>query len=130
MARNRSATKKVDEVLPYLEGVAKNLVDRLYGPAGPAWGTRFSELEETVGAIRKALTERLFHQALERQAGQPDRPPEYNVCPVCGRPVAAAGPPQPRRLDTGDGEARWQEPKTRCDACRRDFFPSEQESGD
>lgn len=130
MARTKKATKDVDEVLPYLEGVAKNLVDRLYGPAGPAWGTRFSELEETVGAIRKALTERLPHQALERQAAQAERPPEYNVCPGCGRPATAAGPPQPRQLDTGDGEARWQEPKTRCDTCRRDFFPSEQESGD
>jgi hypothetical protein len=130
MARTKKATKDVDEVLPYLEGVAKNLVDRLYGPAGPAWGTRFSELEETVGAIRKALTERLPHQALERQAAQAERPPEYNVCPGRGRPATAAGPPQPRQLDTGDGEARWQEPKTRCDTCRRDFFPSEQESGD
>jgi len=130
MARNGKATSDVDEVLPYLEGVAKNLVDRLYGPAGPAWGTRFHELEETVGAIRKVLTERMLHQALERQAAQAERPPEYNVCPGCGRPAAAAGPPQPRLLDTGDGEARWQEPKTRCDACRRDFFPSEQESGD
>src|SRR5271165_3369956 len=49
--------------------------------AGPAWGTRFSELEETVGAIRKALTERMLHQALERQAAQAERPADYNVCP-------------------------------------------------
>src|SRR5690242_4062417 len=51
MAQNKKATKEVDEVLPYLEGVAKSLVDRLYGPAGPAWGTKFSELEETVATI-------------------------------------------------------------------------------
>lgn len=44
MAQNEKAPKEVDEVLPYLEGVAKSLVDRLYGPAGPAWGTKFSEL--------------------------------------------------------------------------------------
>ncbi len=130
MARDEKATKNVDEVLPYLEGVAKNLVDRLFGSAGPAWGTPFSEPEGTVGAIRKVLTERMLHQALERQAAQAERPPEYNVCPGCGRPAMAAGPPQPRQLDTGDGEARRQEPKTRCDACRRDFFPSEQEFGD
>lgn len=130
MARNGKATKDVDEALPYLEGVAKNLVDRLYGPAGPARGTPFRELEETVGAIRKVLTEQMLHQALARQASRAERPPEYNACPACGRPTTAADPPEPRQLDTGDGEARWQEPKTRCDACRRDFFPSEQEFGD
>ncbi len=129
MARNGKATNDVDEVLPYLEGVAKNLVDRLYGPAGPAWGTHFNELEETVGAIRKVLTERMLHQALERQAAQAERPPEYNVCPGCGRPATAAASPEPRRLDTGDGEARWQEPKTRCDTCRRDFFPRSKSLG-
>jgi len=56
MVQNKRATKEVDEVLPYhLEGVAKNLVDRLYGPAGPAWGTKFSELEETVATIRQGF---------------------------------------------------------------------------
>jgi hypothetical protein len=49
MVQNKKATKEVDEVLPYLEGVAKNLVDRLYGPAGPTWGTKFTELEERRG---------------------------------------------------------------------------------
>lgn len=130
MARNKKATKEVDEVLPYLEGVAKSLVDRLYGPAGPAWGTKFSDLEETVATIREALTEKMLHQALARQAVQVERPPEYDVCPGCGRPTTAAAAPQPRRLETGGGDAVWEEPKTRCQQCRRDFFPSKQEFGD
>ncbi len=130
MAQNKKATKDVDEVRPYLEGVAKSLVDRLYGPAGPAWGTKFTELEETVAAIRKALTEGMLHQALARQAAQGERPPEYGVCPGCGQPTTAAELPEPRRLASRDGDAVWEEPKTRCDKCRRDFFPSEQEFGD
>ncbi len=130
MARNKKATKDVDELLPYLEGVAKSLVDRLYGPAGPAWGTKFSELEETVGAIRKIVSERMLHQALARQAAQAEPPSEYGVCPNCGQPTTAADQLEPRRLETGDGDAVWEEPKTRCDKCRRDFFPSEQEFGD
>ncbi len=129
MAQNKKATKEVDNVLPYLEGVAKCLVDRLYGPAGPAWGTTFSELEETVAAIRKALTETMLHQALTRQAAQDERPPEYDVCPACGRPTLAGDLPEPRQLETGAGDAVWAEPKTRCQKCRRDFFPSEQEFG-
>ncbi len=129
MAQHKKATNEVDNVLPYLEGVAKSLVDRLYGPAGPAWVTTFSELEETVAAGRKALTAKMLDQALARQAGQTERPPEYNVCPGCGRPTTAGIPPQPRRLATGAGEARWQEPKTRCDTCRRDFFPQRKSLG-
>lgn len=130
MAQNKKATKEVDKVLPYLEGVAKCLVDRLYGPVGPAWGTRFSELEETVAAVRKALTEEMLQQALARQAAQDERPPEYQVCPGCGQATTAVGLPEPRRLETGDGDAIWEEPKNRCQHCRRDFFPSEQEPGD
>ena len=105
-------------------------MDRIYGPAGPAWGTTFSELEEAVAAIRKTLTEEMLRQALTRQATQTDRPPEYNVCPGCGQPTQAADPPAERRLQTGNGEAVWDELKTRGQQCRRDFFPSEQAFGD
>jgi len=130
MARNLKATKDVDKLQPFLEGVAKSLVDRLYGPAGPVWGTKFTELEATVAAIRQALTEKLLHQALARQAAQAERPPEYGVCPGCGRPTPAAGLTEPRQVATGHGEAVWDEPKTRCQQCRRDFFPAEPEFGD
>ena len=129
MAQPQPATTEVADVLPYLEGVAKSLVDRLYGPAGPAWGTQFRELEATVAAVRKALTETMLHQALARQAAQAERPPEYRVCPGCGQPTAAVGPPEPRRLETGGGEAVWEEPKHRCQQWRRDFFPSAQAFG-
>jgi hypothetical protein len=129
MAQNKKETPRVVKELIYIKGVAKSLVDRLYGPAGPAWGTKFSELEETVAAIRKALTEEMLHQALARQATQTERPPEYRVCPGCGQPTPATDPPEPRRLATGDGDAVWDEPKSHCQKCRRDFFPSEQEFG-
>src|SRR6266446_1913154 len=63
--------KPVPQVVPvenYLNGVAKSLVDRLYGPTGPAWGTRLTEIEDTVLAIRQHLSEQLLQQALQRQA--------------------------------------------------------------
>lgn len=130
MAKNSKATPAVDKERTYIKGVAKNLVDRIYGPAGLPWGTKFTELEATVAAVRQALTEEMLQQALARQAAQVDRPPEYDVCPVCGRPTRASHPPVPRRVETGAGDAVWAEPKTRCQQCRRDFFPSEQRSGD
>jgi hypothetical protein len=130
MAKNKKATPEVDKELAYIKGVAKSLVDRIYGPAGPAWGTKFTELEETVATIRQALTEEMLQQALSRQATSTERPPEYSVCPACGKPTRTADPPVERRLETGTGEAVWDEPKARCPQCRRDFFPSEQEFGD
>jgi hypothetical protein len=86
-------------------------------------------LEATVAAVREALTEEMLQQALARQAAQGERPAEYNVCPTCSRPTPAGDLPEPRRLATGAGDAVWAEPKTRCQKCRRDFFPSEQEFG-
>lgn len=46
MARREKATPEGEKVRSYLEGVAKNLVERLYGPAGPAWSTKLTELED------------------------------------------------------------------------------------
>ena len=48
MAKNKKAIPAVDKELAYIKGVAKNLVDRIYGPAGLTWGTKFTELEATV----------------------------------------------------------------------------------
>jgi hypothetical protein len=129
MARNRKTTPEVDKVRPYVEGVAKSLVDRLYGPNGPPWGTRLTELEDVVLAVREMLSERMLDQALQRQADASERPPEYQACPGCGQPVRPQEP-EPRLLQTRGGEAEWQEPHTYCRKCRQAFFPSEQEPGD
>ena len=71
MAPAKKRTPKVEEVRPYVEGVAKNLVDKLYGPDGPAWGTKLTEIEDLFLAIREALTERMLADALARQAAAP-----------------------------------------------------------
>ena len=81
MARNRKRSPEVDEVAPYLEGVAKNLVDRLYGPKGPPWGTRLTELEDVVLAVREYLSQQMLDQALARQAAEPERPMELRMDP-------------------------------------------------
>ena len=67
MARFTIATAAADPVRPYLEGVAKSLVDRLYGAEGPTWGTRLTEIEDTLLAIRQVLTEEMLAEALQRQ---------------------------------------------------------------
>jgi hypothetical protein len=128
MARKRKLPPELEKISPYLQGVAKNLVERLYGPKGPAWGTRLSELEEVVLAVREVLSQEMLDQALARQAAEVERPAEYQVCPGCGRPPETREP-EPRILQTRGGEVEWHEPHQYCRACRQAFFPSEQESG-
>ena len=78
MARKKKVVPTVVQpVEPYLEGVAKNLVDRLYGPDGLPWGTKLEELVDTVDAVRKLLSEKMLAQALERQAQSEQRPEPF-----------------------------------------------------
>lgn len=130
MAFSKPSPPAVDEVRPYLHGVAKHLVDCLYGPAGPKWGTKLTEIEDLFVAIQKALGERMLQQALQRQAdpAAADRPPEFQRCPGCDGATRAEDP-EPRLVRTRAGEAEWQEPHAFCRRCRRAFFPSVEESG-
>lgn len=130
MARRKKSTPEVAKMEAYLKGVAKSLVDRLYGPDGPAWGTKMTELEDVVVEIREAISEEMLAQALQRQAGTVEQRPEnYRDCPGCGKAVddKPGGPrePKPRQVETRAGEAQWIEPEKYCRSCRRSFFPSE-----
>jgi hypothetical protein len=130
MAPATKRTPQVEEVRPYVEAVAKNLIDKLYGPDGPAWGTQLTELEDLFLALRQALTEKMLADALARQAAaQAQGPPAARTCPGCQQPLACADTNQ-RLVQTRAGEAAWAEPEGYCDRCRRSFFPSVQEPGD
>ena len=129
MARAKKRTPQVEEVRPYVEGVAKNLVDKLYGPDGPAWGTQLTEIEDLLLAIREVLTEKMLADALARQAAaQTQSPPASRTCPGCQQPLACPDRNE-RILQTRAGDAEWAEPEGFCDRCRRSFFPSVQEPG-
>jgi hypothetical protein len=132
MARYQTRTAAADPVRPYLEGVAKSLVDRLYGPDGPAWGTKLTAIEDTLKAVRQVLTEKMLDEALQRQASTvARRPADFQACPTCGQEVHADPARDDCRIQQTDvGEAEWREPATYCRKCRRSFFPSEPESGD
>ena len=132
MAASKKRMPQVDEVRAYVEGVAKNLADRLWGPKGPPWGTKLTELEDLVVEIREVLSERMLELGLERQALTPaeERPPAFQHCSGCGQPIPAdpEEPTEPRWVQTRGGEAQWQEPKHYCRQCRQAFFPSVPES--
>ncbi len=131
MARKKKVLPAaVEPVHAYLEGVAKLLVDRIYGPQGLPWGTQLSELEDVSLAVRQVLSEKMLAQALERQARAADQRPEpFQQCSGCDGPVEAKPDPEPRNVETRVGEAEWDEPHCYCRECRRSFFPSEQEPG-
>lgn len=133
MAYKQMRTKEVDHVRAYLQGVAKNLADKLYGPQGPAWGTKLTEIEELCLDIREVLSEELLNLAVERQAAGHDQQKraEFRVCPGCQRPLDwGEGKTQERVLETQAGAANWSEPEGYCRQCRRAFFPSVPQSGD
>lgn len=119
----------VQPVEPYLEGVAKSLVDRLYGPAGLPWGTKLEELVDTVDAVRQLLSEKMLAKALERQAQSEARPEPFGTCSGCDGPVADQPAAEPRNVATRVGAAEWDEPQCYCRKCRQAFFPSEQKLG-
>ena len=123
MPRSQKSTPKVEEVRPYLEGVAKNLVDKLYGPHGPVWGTRLTDIEDTILALRQILSEKLLDDTLARQAHAHDQQPVARHCPSCHQPLTCDDT-NPRIVQTRAGEAEWAEPEGYCNRCRRAFFPS------
>ena len=129
MARAKKRTPKVEEIRSYVEGVAKNLVEKLYGPHGPAWGTQLTEIEALLLEIREVLTEKMLDLTLAQQAATADQCPQpYRNCPGCHQPLPCDDT-NPRVLQTRAGEAQWPEPEGYCDRCRRAFFPSVQKPG-
>jgi hypothetical protein len=122
MARATQRSTPVEAVRPYLEGVAKNLADKLYGPNGPPWGTKLTQIEDLLLELREVLTEEMLAQVLARQT-LPDPAALPPTCPGCQQPLTCSQH-QPRRLRTRVGEAEWSEPEGYCPKCRQAFFPA------
>jgi hypothetical protein len=129
MARAKQRTPQVEAVRPDVEGVANNLIDKLYGPDGPAWGTKLTEIEDLFLAIREVLSAKMLADARARQAAAQARgPTAYRTCPGCQQPLVCPDTNE-RVVQTRAGEAQWAEPEGYCDRCRRSFFPSVPETG-
>jgi len=111
-----------------IQGVAKYFLEKVYGPDGMPWGTRFDDLEELSVQIGQAMSRSMIDQALSRQAQSV--PPEGETCSGCGTRVGPANDTEPRAVLTRVGTARWDEPKRYCPTCRAAFFPSDPSAGD
>ena len=127
MAKESPAVEIPAHVRPVLQAAAKNLLHHLWGPEGPPWGTRFSDIEELVVQLGRCLGSELLSQSLARQAEQP-LPQPLQHCPTCGRPTEER-PTEPRSVQARLGTADWQEPSSYCEHCRKSFFPSVAQPG-
>ena len=123
MAHAQTDPKLTAEVRLYLQGVAKSLVDRLYGASGPVLGTTLTDLEQTTAALQRCLAEHLLKAALSRQADLAAL--ASAACPSCQQ-ATLPRPPEPRVVNTTVGSAEWLEPHSFCLKCRKAFFPSVQ----
>jgi len=124
MSRADTTSDPIADVRLYLQGVAKSLVDRLWGASGPALGTTLSQLEQTTAALQRCLAEHLLTAALSRQAEAATA--AAAPCPSC-RQATLPRPPEPRLVKTSVATAQWLEPHYYCPKCRKGFFPSVQE---
>ncbi len=125
MLRDRKRTSQAEEYGPYLESVVNNLVDKIYGPQGPHWGTEFTELEDLFLDLGEVLTKQILQVTLRRHAAHAEKWPEsHRICPSCQRPV-----PCPTEDVTWTGKSEWTEQDDYCHTCREIFIPQVQGSG-
>lgn len=112
------------EVRRRVEELAAELRQLLYGPDGaPAWGTKFSAIEDQACEVGDAVSQLLMSQAMQEQADRAAAAPTA-ACVACGRD-SPSDDIEPRVLQTRRGAVAWRENKHYCRKCRRDFFPSE-----
>ena len=109
------------EVAQRLGVVARELRQMVWGGDGvPEWGTLFSEIEHNGMSIGGELARLMMEQAVDEQAqGKPSEQSlarEGEIATVTKTDQAA--------LETPAGAVRWDQPKARLKAQRREFFPS------
>lgn len=130
MAAPTKPPVEVEKCRCLIQGLAKSLADRLWGPEGPAWGTPFSELERQAIRVGQAVQKELLDRGLSRQANRflSDPPADLCRCPGCDRDTLARDP-EPRIVASLAGEAEWLEPHRYCPRCRKAFFPQSRSLG-
>jgi hypothetical protein len=91
---------------------------RAYGEGGPGTDVDFDEMEQIAAAATAGLVEGTLEQLTQSQARQlPDELP----CPTCQKSCPVQR--RPRSVVARGATVTLQEPVAHCPACRRDFFP-------
>jgi hypothetical protein len=128
MAHTTDPAAVVVDQEPLIQGVAKHLLRKVFGPEGLPWGTKFSDPEELSVQIGQAISRAMMDRALAGQAQAV--PAAAETCGVCGTAVRAGPPGQPRAVTTTVGTVHWTEPERYCPRCRAALFPPVSRPGD
>ena len=108
-----------------IKAIAQELRQEVYGASGtPAWGTKFTEIEDLGVEIGDLLAREVIGQSLEDQ-GRSMAVPTTAI-----GPDGEAGEVEVRMLQTRRGEVAWPEPKGYDKPSRKAFFPSVASIGD
>jgi uncharacterized protein with PIN domain len=112
------------ESTPSIEQIANLVVEKL------TQGGKLADLanadlmtieEETVDQVDQ-VTRAVMNQLLGQHA---EAAPPPTVCPRCGGPLCEK-PPQGRSMQSKRGRVHFKTDVFRCEACRLDFFPSDE----
>jgi hypothetical protein len=68
MATKEHATDAVVDQQTLIQAIAKYFLEKVYGPDGTPWGTRFTDLEGLSIQIGQAMSRSMMDQALARHA--------------------------------------------------------------
>jgi hypothetical protein len=83
----------------------------------------FAAMEQLGHGVGKVLARQIQVALAEAQAARiREQHGDEHACPHCGQLCRAV--PQPRTMQTLDGEVEFREPKCVCASCRKSFFPS------
>ena len=101
------------------QGWGKIVARRIYEEAGPELDLDADDIEQIAASAARAVAKGTVEELLEKRASVlgAEQP-----CPTCKRlcPVQR----EAREIHFWGGPVSYAEPKCRCPACRRDFFPS------
>lgn len=128
LARLERARAVVAQMREAVKALGQNLSREMFGEQGPAWGTKFGDLEVLGRGLGEAMTTSFLESAVGDQSHQAV-PETHECCPACqarGAPAEA----EPRLQRTMTGDVHWQEPQRTCRHCRKSFFPSKPRFGD
>jgi len=88
MARTLDPAVMVQDQDNLIQGVANHFLQKVHGPDGMPWGTKFSELEEPAVQTGQAISRSMINQALVNQAEHvPDTAETCGVCGAIGSPT-------------------------------------------
>lgn len=109
---------------PTAEQIAELIVQRLTQAGGidNLAGASLMTIEEQTLAEVDRVTRIVMSELLAKQAEQAE---PITDCPRCGKPMKPQKP-QHRRLQSRRGIVKFKTDVSHCEACRLDFFPSDE----